>query len=243
MPDPSPAGRRWLAALAVGVALLYGAFEYGRSLAGYSALSSLIQRQAQSSRIDELEEETSRLRQRLAADAVGRKVDAEAQSEAQAMIGDLQAELARQQQELDFYRGLVAEKFGTGTVKVQELAVRPEGGSRYTILVTLVQSAARDATATGSLTLRVTGSRGDALAQLRLSDISGDRRDRVHFSLRYFTTVAVPVTLPGAFEPAAVDLEYQTNRSGPEPIKQSFPWSGVLGTAQDTALTRGAGPG
>jgi hypothetical protein len=243
MPRLTPAGRRRLAALAVGIALLYGAFEYGRSLAGYSALSSLIQRQAQSNRIDELEEETSRLRQRLAADAVGRKVDAEAQSESQAMIGDLQAELARQQQELDFYRGLLAEKFGTGTIKLQELAVRPEGGDRYTILVTLVQSTARDALATGSLTIKVTGSRGGALTQLRLSDIADGRRERVHFSLRYFTTVEVPVTLPAGFKPAAVDLEFQTDRGGPEPVQQSFPWSGVLGLERDTALTPGASPG
>lgn len=236
------AGWRRLAALAVGLALLYAAFEYGRSVAGYSALSSLMQRQALASRIGQLDEQRLQLERRLAAREVAGRVDAEAQSEVQAMIGELQAELARQQQELDFYRGLVAEKFGTGTIKVQELTVSPAGPGRFTVLVTLVHSATRDATATGSLTLTITGSRAGALARLGLEDLTEDRRSRIDFSLRYLTTVQVPVVMPAGFTPASIELEFRSNRSGPEPIRQTFPWSGVIGGEADAgteaALTR-----
>lgn len=233
----SPLAWRRLAALAVGLALLYGVFEYGRSVAGHTALSSLMQRQVLASRVATLEDDKLQLQRRLAAVAVTGQVDAEAQSEAQAMIGELQAELARQQQELDFYRGLVAERFGTGTIKVQELAVRPSGDDHYTILVTLVHTATRDTTATGWLTLVVSGSRAGALAQLPLEEIADGGGKRVDFSLRYFTTVEVPVTLPEDFAPAAVELEFRSNRGGPDPVRESFPWSGVISAADDAALT------
>jgi len=237
-------GWRRLAALAVGLALLYAAFEYGRSVAGYSALSSLMQRQALASRVGQLDEQRLQLERRLAAREVAGRVDAEAQSEVQGMIGELQAELARQQQELDFYRGLVAEKFGTGTIKVQELTVRPAEPGRFTVLVTLVHSATRDATATGSLTLTITGSKAGALARLALEDLTEDRRSRVDFSLRYLTTVQIPVVMPAGFTPASIELEFRSNRSGPEPIRQTFPWSGVIGGEADAeaeaALTRDA---
>lgn len=236
----TPAAWRRLAALAVGLALLYASFEYGRSIAGYSALSSLMQRQALASRVGQLDEQRLQLERRLAAREVAGQVDAEAQSEVQAMIGELQAELARQQQELDFYRGLVAEKFGTGTIKVQELTVRPAEAGRFTVAVTLVHSATRDATATGSLTLTITGSRAGALVRLGLEDLTEDRRSRVDFSLRYLTTVQVPVVMPAGFTPASIELEFRSNRSGPEPIRQTFPWSGVIGGEADAeaALTR-----
>lgn len=239
---PTPAGWRRLAALAIGFALLYGAFEYGRSVAGYGALSALMQRQALASRISALTQERDQLQRRLAAGVAVQRADAEAQSEAQAMIGELQAELARQQQELEFYRGLVAERFGTGNVKVQELAVRPEDGRRYVVFVTLVHTATRDATATGWLTLAVSGSRGGSLARLPLAEMTSDASQRVDFSLRYLTTVEVPIELPGGFTPASIELEFRTNRSGPDPIRQSFPWSGVLGAASEPVLTPSGTP-
>ena len=40
------------------------------------------------------------------------------------MMGELQAETARQKQELQFYRGLVVRQYGSGTLRVQELRVR-----------------------------------------------------------------------------------------------------------------------
>jgi hypothetical protein len=231
---------RRLAALTVGALLLYAAFEYGRSVAGYSAFSSLKQRQALASRVDELTREVGGLQRRVAAGTVTRQVDQEAQSETQSMIGELQAELARQQQELEFYRGLVEEKFGSGSLKVQELSIKDEGDGRYTIAVTLVQTATRDAVASGSMTLAISGSRGGSLAELRLRDVSVEGNERVEFKVRYFTTVDVAVRLPDGFKPAAVQLEYRSNRSGPEPVRQSFPWAQALANDTGAALTRGA---
>ncbi len=238
----TPAGWRRLLALVAGLALLYAAFEYGRSVAGHTALSALMQRQALASRVSALTEERDQLQRRLAAGVAVQRADEEAQSEAQAMIGELQAELARQQQELEFYRGLVAEKFGTGTVKVQELTVRPEGDGRHVVSVTLVHTATRDATATGWLTLAVNGSRAGSLARLELPEITDDGSKRVNFSLRYLTTVEVPVSVPADFSPASVELEFRTNRGGPDPVKQSFPWSGVIAGAADVSLTPSGAP-
>jgi hypothetical protein len=230
---------RRLAVLLVGGWLLYGAFEYGRSVAGYSILSSSTQRQALASRVEELTREVESLQRRVAASTVTREVDREAQSETQSMIGELQAELARQQQDLEFYRGLVEEKFGSGSLKIQELSIKDDGEGRYTVAVTLVQTAVRDATASGSLTLAVSGSRGGSLTELKLQDVSVDGRDRVEFKVRYFTTVEVPLKLPAGFKPAAVQLEYRSNRSGPEPVRQSFPWSQALAGDTGAALTPG----
>jgi hypothetical protein len=240
-PRMTPRAWRRLAALVAGMLLLYASFEYGRSVAGYSAYSSLMQRQSLATRVDELTRKSGDLERRLAAGAVTRQVDQEAQSETQTMIGELQAELARQQQELEFYRGLVEEKFGSGTVKVQELSIRGEGGGRYVIAVTLVQTATRDSLATGSLSLAVSGSRHGSLTKLELGEISPDGRERVEFKVRYFTTVEMQVVLPEAFEPAAVQLEYRSSRSGPEPVRQDFPWAAALSTDTAPALTPGTG--
>lgn len=228
-----------MAAWAVGLALLYAAFELGRSLAGYSVVAAFQQRQALSSRVDELERTRAALERRLAASEIMQRADRESQSDAQAEMGELQAELARQQQELEFNRGLVAEKFGTGTLKVQELSVRSDGGTRYTVVVTLVQTAMRDAVTTGTLSVALDGSRGGALTQLAMADITPNGSKQVPFSLRYFKTLEVPLELPAGFQPAAVQLEYRSDRGGPEPQRQAFPWQAVLADLRAPALTPG----
>lgn len=235
-----PGRRRHIAILAAGLLLLYGAFELGRAWAGHFALTAFLQRQALSGRVDELERSRDELERSLAVGEIVRRADQEAQSEAQAAIGELQAELARQQQELDFYRGLVAEKFGTGTLKVQELAVRPDGGVRYTVIITLVQTAARDAIASGTLSMVLDGSRGGALTQLPMAEITPDGSKQVSFSLRYFKTLAIPLELPAGFKPTAVQLEYRSDRGGPEPQRQTFPWQAVLADLRAQPLTPGA---
>lgn len=234
---PAPGRLRRIVVWAVALALLYAAFEAGRFVAGHSAWSAMIRRQALSRRIADLEATRTDLERRLGASEVLQRADHEAQAEAQAALGELQAELARQQQELDFYRGLVTEKFGAGTIRVQELAVRPEGDTRYTVVVTLVQTASRDAIARGTLSLTIDGSRGGALAQLGMADVTADGRQAVDFSLRYFTTLEVPVELPAGFTPAAVQLEYRTDRGGPEPQRQSFPWRTVIADLAAVPLT------
>lgn len=229
-------------AILIGFGLLFAAFELGRSLAGYSAVQAFSQRHALSRRVEALTREREALRAELAAGSVARRVDEEAQSEAQAMIGDLQAELARQQQELDFYRGLVTDRFGTGTIKVQQLSIRPLGEGRYSVDVTLVQTATRDAIARGTVTIAVNGSRGGALNQLDLAEISADGHERVSFTLRYFRTVKIPIVLPEDFTPAAVQVEFRSDRTGPDPVRESFPWPSPLGEPPSAALTAGPGP-
>ena len=235
----APDRLRRMAAWGIGLALLYAAFELGRSLAGHSALTAFQQRQALSGRVESLARERAALERRVAAGEIMQQADREAQSDAQAAIGELQAELAQQQQELEFYRGLVTEKFGAGTLKVQELSVRPEGGARYTIVVTLVQTAARDAVDKGALSVALDGSRGGALAQLPMADITPDGRKQLPFSLRYFKTLEIPIELPAGFKPAALQLEYRSDRGGPEPQRQTFPWQAVLAGLQAPALTSG----
>lgn len=242
MPRPTPAQLRLIAAWVVALALVYGAFEFGRSIAGYSAAAAFAERLGLQRRLEERGRRVAELERELAARDVSRRVDQQAQAEAQAMIGELQAELARQQQDLDFYRGLVSERFGAGNLKIQQLSVVPAGGDRsYVVEVTLVQTTLRDQLASGTLSLSLDGSRGGALTRLPMRELAADGRSQVSFSLRYFHTARIPIVLPEGFEPAALRVEFRSNRGGPEPQQQTFPWASVLEMPPAVFLTPQAG--
>ncbi|MDH4260450.1 MAG: hypothetical protein OEW16_09135 [Gammaproteobacteria bacterium] len=217
---------RWFRiGLAVLVASLvfYGGFELGRARSGFSIVDSILERLVQRREVGRLRVENESLQHRVAAAEIGQRVDRQAQSETQRMIGDLQAETSRQQQELQFYRGLVARQFGAGTLRVQELKIRREEDRRYLVLITLVQAAARDSVANGTVSLAIDGTRGGALIQLPLAEVEVNKRRELPFSLRFFQQVEVSIELPEEFQPASLLVEYRQGR-GAEPARQIFTW-------------------
>jgi len=227
---------RWRALLGVAIALMlvYAGFELGRLSAGYSVVSATIERIDLSGRNRALQDENRALQRRATTAEVGQRVDRQSQTDIQRMMSELQAETARQQQELQFYRGLAVRQFGSGTLRVQELRVRIEEERRYRVLITLVQAATRDTLASGTVTLTVTGRQGDAERVLTLAEIEPARRRELPFSLRFFQQIEVPVELPLDFVPDSLHVEYRLGRNA-EPRRQSFDWR-VEGRAETPPL-------
>lgn len=213
------------------LALCYGGFELGRRTAGYSIVTAMVQGMDLRRRNRELDKENQLLQRRVATAELGQRVDRQAQSDAQRMMSELQAETSRQQQELQFYRGLVARQFGAGTLRVQELRIRAEEERRYRVLITLVQAAAREALAHGTVTFTIAGQHGKSLS---LAEVEPDQRRELPFSLRFFQQIEVPIELPLEFEPSSLHVEYRLGRNA-EPVRQTFPWR-VEGDAETPVL-------
>ncbi len=213
----------WLFGIAIALTLIYAGFELGRMSAGYSIAAAMIERIDLRVRNRALKDENRSLQHRAATAEVSQRVDRQAQTDAQRMMGELQAETARQQQELQFYRGLAVRQFGSGTLRVQEVRIHAAEESRYRVLITLVQAATRDTLANGTVTLRIEGRQGDAVRVLPLAEIEPARRRELPFSLRFFQQIEVPVELPLDFEPASLHVEYRLRRAA-EPSRQTFGW-------------------
>jgi hypothetical protein len=216
---------RWrIGALAAAVlALVYGGFELGRAVSGYSIVSSMKRGIELRRENRALAAESEALARRVATAELSQRVDRQAQADARRMMGELQAETARQQQELQFYRGLVARQFGAGTLRVQELRIRPEEQRQFRVLITLVQAATRDTVANGTVTFTVGGTQGGEARQLALAEVESGQRRELPFSLRFFQQIEVPIELPEDFQPAELVIEYRIGRNE-EPRRQTFPW-------------------
>lgn len=229
--------RGWLTAFLVAAVLAfgYGAFELGRSSAGYFVVSSMLERLGLRKRNQALDDENDDLRHRVAVAEVGQQVDRQAQTDAQRMMSELQAETARQKQELQFYRGLVVRQYGSGALRVQEVRiVADEEERRYRVLITLVQATTRDTIANGTVTFAVEGLQGKATQLLPLAEIEIDKRKQFPFSLRFFQQIEVPVELPLEFQPERLHVEVRLGRNT-EPARQTFDWR-VEGGTETPAL-------
>src|SRR5579872_1636963 len=213
--------------LLIGVFALYIVYELGRYNAGYDRLAVSQQRSELEVTIEKLEKTNRALRTQLAELDTIRIGRAREQAEVARSIGDLQAQVARQTQELAFYRGIVAQGAGAVGVKVQEVHIsagaKPD---KFMLHIALVRSVRPDSVATGAVGLNIDGAAGDGKpTTMDLAALTAGRQHELPFNFRYFTNLDQEIHVPAGFKPEHVALELRSSRKDIPPTTQTFPWA------------------
>jgi len=206
---------------------LYIVYELGRFNAGYDRLAVAQQRTELEVEIERLGKSNRELRTQLAELDTIRIGRAREQAEVTRTIGDLQAQVARQTQELAFYRGIVAQGAAAVGVKVQQVHITPgTRAQRYMVHIALVRTVRPDSVAIGSVALSIDGAMADGKATtLDLSALTPGRQKELPFNFRYFENLDQDVALPAGFQPQKVAVEVRSSKKDVAPASQSFPWS------------------
>ena len=204
---------------------LYIVYELGRFNAGYDRLEVAQQRTELEVEIERLGKSNRELRTQLAELDTIRIGRAREQAEVTRTIGDLQATVARQTQELAFYRGIVAQGATAVGVKVQQVHIAAGAKPQHFLLhLALVRSVRPDSVAVGSIALSVDGSTADG-KPLTLDLPALAKQKELPFNFRYFENLDQDVVLPAGFKPEKVGVEVRSNKKDVAPASQSFPWS------------------
>lgn len=224
----APARGRWLAVVLalLGIFAFYVTYEYGRFDGGYDRLT-VSQREAEF-RVgaERLEKENRELRVKLAEFESAQIGQGRERAEVAKAIGDLQAQVARQAQELAFYKGIVEQGVNAPEVKIQQLRISAgEGPRHYRLRITLVQPVRSDRSVDGVVTARVEGEREGGPLALDLAALTADKRAEIPFSFRYFENIDPEITLPEGFSPERVTIEVRSAKKGVAPVSQSLAWS------------------
>ena len=224
----APARRYLLAggALILGLLSLYVAYEWGRSGAGYDSRAAMQQRGDLNKRIRILEEQNRVQRVQLASQEGSRIGQTRERAEVSRTIGELQAQVARQAQDLAFYRGVVGESALSPLVKIQQFRViAGSTPGAYQLKIVLGRPVRPEDAINGTLGLTVEGSQAGAPVSLELAQLTPDKLRDLRFNFRYLQTLDQDVTLPADFKPERTTVEVRTNRKGVQPVRQSFLWS------------------
>jgi len=223
--------RRWLMAAAtvlLVVVAAYLTFELGRKKAGFDGLEAARQRAELRDEIGRLQNQERELRVQLAAAVEVQGSQVRERSEVARTIGELQEQLARAQQDLQFYRGIANPQAAQGIViRVQQfqIAVRDATARRYTVRFTLNRESRSEELVAGNVGITVDGERHGAGVSLDTASISDARIRQLPFSFRYYTGMELPLTLPVDFMPERVTVEVRSSRKGAVPYRQTFVWN------------------
>jgi hypothetical protein len=204
--------------------LLYAAFELGRYDAHFRVIDSVRGALSTSARIRSLEAENTQQRTELEAAEVARRVDREGYKQVEKSLGDMQSQIARLNQDLSFYRGLVQPETIVN-VKVQQMQILPESGAgQFRFKFVLVQTAKTSGTVAGSFAITLDGLQQGKPVTLDLSTLSPEGHGSLSYSFKYFQDYDVPIHLPAGFEPTRVGIEIHTGKDSGHGFRQAFVW-------------------
>jgi hypothetical protein len=221
-----PRRRAWLLAGGglAGLAFVYLAFELGRYDAGYRVVEAAQGALAIYRRISALEDENTKLRTELEAADLKQRVDREGYKQVEHSLGDMQSQIARLNQDLAFYRGLVQPDANYG-VKVQRMQIQPEGGAnRFRLKFVMMQTNRAEKPVTGSTVLSFEGLQSGRPVTLPLTNVSPKARPALAYSFRYFQDFDEILQMPRDFQATRVNVEIRAGRSTTASVHQAFAW-------------------
>jgi hypothetical protein len=221
--------RRWLVLGSVTALVLLGlyvTYEFGRFDAGFDRLAVAQQRTELTVQIERLEAANRELRVALAAQETSRIGQTRERSEVAKTIGELQAQVARQSQDLAFYRGIVGEGAQGPAIRIQQLRMlgSDQTPTQVRMQLVLVRPVRPEDVISGTVAVTIEGSRGELAESYELAKLTGDQQRELRFNFKYLQTIDQPLTLPAGFRPERTTIELRPTRKGAEIVRQTFLW-------------------
>jgi len=225
---PAWLGSPWGIALGVSVVLatLAGVYAIGRAQTAFDGRAALADEAGLRAALTAREAEVAKLR-REAAELDTLKVAQERErQEVSRTIGELQAEVARQSQQLELLRGVVGRAGPPAEVTIRQVRViASTAPGRYRLRIALAQPGRPDRTVAGSVRVGIEGQRGGRTARLDLREVTAQRVAQLSYRFQYFENIEVEIVLPNGFSPERVVVDVRPAGRNVPPAAQTVLWS------------------
>jgi len=215
----SPARLRILVAIVISALMLigWGLFTIGRSGIGLgdtgpsSDLASLRQS------IRERDTTIQQLRRSVAELDTLKASQEKEREEVSRTIGELQAEVARQRQQLDFYKGIVSSTERPADVAIRSLRIDPSTtAGRVQLRLSLVQPGNPQGMVSGRIKVTLEGAKGSRPVRVPMFEMS--------YNFRYFENIERELTIPDGVSPERLQVEIEPSGRPGRPVVQSLLW-------------------
>jgi hypothetical protein len=215
-----------LIGLFIGLGIIWAAYELGQIRAGHNRMQAQQKYALLEREFNSLQEAAIALNEKVVMLETNEKIDTEAYRRVEEQLAGLQGEILTQQEDLAFYRGIVADQ-QTG-LRIQDLELsRGADASSFTMRLVLAQAIRADRRISGYVEFNVEGTRDGKELTLSLTDMLGpnEGESRLAFSFRYFQNLQTELVLPDGFAPARVTVKLTPNGKSAKPLEKSFDWT------------------
>lgn len=225
---PAWLGSPWGVALGVSLVLatLAGVYAIGRAQATFDGRAAIADEAGLRAALTAREAEVAKLRREVAELDTLKVAQERERQEVSRTIGELQAEVARQSQQLEFLRGVVGRAGPAAEVTIRQVRVIASAApGRYRLRIALAQPGRPDRTVAGSVRVGIEGQRGGRTVRLDLREVTAQRVAQLSYRFQYFENIEVEIVLPNGFSPERVVVDVRPAGRNVPPAAQTVLWS------------------
>jgi hypothetical protein len=206
--------------------LLFIAFEWGRSNAGFDGRTARLLRSDLRDQIEKIQSENRALRLKFASQETDRIGQIRERTELSRAIGDMQAQLEQANSDLAFYRSIAGEQSSKDPLKIQQFRIRRGvAANEYLLRLVLGRPLGREDAINGHIRMTFEGTTSATPVNLDLAVVSDIKEGELTFNYKYSQTIEIKLHMPAGFTPARTALEITPSRKGVNPMRTSFMWT------------------
>lgn len=208
-------------------AIVLAGLGYGRYQGWEERRSAVIERDELRETLSELDKENEQLRQKTAVLSRGNQIDQKTYAEVRNTITDLNARIAQLENEVTFYKRVMAPSSEDQGLRVESWSVgQTLNPSRFSFKLVLTQAANNNDYIEGHALVSVVGMQGSTRRVLPLRDLSPDVKDLgVKFRFRFFQNVSGEMVLPKGFKPEKIEVILQSTGRKAMRVEKNYEWS------------------
>lgn len=217
----------WLAVvLTIASIAGYLMYDLGLSKAGFRSSAAATEIENLEAQNKKLAQANKALSEQIAVLETAAKIDREAYRQVDAQLAELQSRILAQQEDLEFYRGIVGEDDGSA-IRIQSFEVMP--GMRdgeYELRLVLAQALRASREISGRVELQFEGLQRSEPLALPLGELNPEL-GTLAYRFRYFQDLKADIVLPPDFEPRRVRVRVMPrSRSGKsaKTVEEFFAW-------------------
>lgn len=224
--DPKKRYRQRLIWLLVVVALSAASYFTGHLEAWQNQQNVIAERDQLLGDVGQAENEITRLSQRIAILEKGGEVDRTATENVRQTVTDLRAQVAILEEEITFYKGIMAPSSNKRGLEIQKLEVKAGAAGGYSYKVVLTQVKDNRTQVKGLVALNFTGLKAGKEVTLPLKEVSPAVKDLgTKFRFKYFQDIQGELVFPKGFAPLKVQVVVQSSGKHATRLEQLFDWA------------------
>ena len=209
------------------IAIILAGFGYGQYQGWEERRSAVIERDQLRESVVEFEKENETLRQRLAVLSRSSEIDQKSYAEVRNNITDLNARIVQLENEVTFYKRVMAPGSEDKGLRVESWALaKTLSPSRFSFKLVLTQVADNNNFIEGRALVNIVGMQGNVRRVLPLKDVSDDIKELgIKFRFRFFQDVSGEMVLPKGFKPEKIEVILQSTGHKAMRVEKNYEWS------------------
>ncbi len=150
------------------------------------------------------------------------RIDKTAYSELSTALAASSKQMAELENELKFYRSIIAPTNNERGVKIQDFTITPADEARqYRYKLVLIQALKHDQVVRGTVTIAIKGMHnGDE----KVLTTPAENETPLAVKFKYFQNVEGVISLPSDFRPSEVTITLVTGEKKPKTTTRNYPW-------------------